>query len=1849
MKDIQRILSVCIAAAMIASAVPPVLAEDVNGNGTAVHSYSVEGNAAEVNGSVYESLQAAIDAANSGDTITLLRDIDITNTINITKNLTIVASDSVDQVVIKRTNSILVQMFDVSGGAILTFGGSGSTLIVDGGAIWGDDGNSGIRATWPIIRVQNGKFYLQENAVLQNNQNTSGDGGAIAATGGGNATIYIYGTIRNNEAKLSGGAIMANCYTNIFETARIENNKAYNNGGGVYNYSGGVANIEGGTFSSNSAANGGAVWCDGKTEIRKGLYTENSATNGSAVYANSSSSGRAVTISGGTFTGNSDSANGDIYVNTSYLYLKGDFTADTIYVPKGKEANISGALTGSFKVDTGDDIYSCPVVLRGSSYNITENDMAAISAQNKVAEAVLDSNTVYLKYPLINISKQPQNVEVFMGNGAELSFTAEKRDGFGEFSYTWYSCDADGSNEIKISETDTPEYVPDTSTPGNKYYFCEIKADNAEITRTNIVRVKVMNPDVAEAPEFIVQPEDTGFSYGDTVTITAQAKLFDNGTLSYKWYKSSDGTQNPETDEVVAGAVTGELVFTPDTEKDTYFYCVATNTIGESVVSTLSRVAKVSCDSNVTIIGAPQTGSTVTAEYKNITAQNLNFKWQISDSAEGVFTDIDGANDSSFTFSSEHEGKYVRAVISSGNALIVSVAKSVKPAGTYNEYSGDYIYLSDLPKSQLVYSKVGYKDLEFDKNTSKDTISLVVGGKKKYFTKGLGAHAEATLIYDVEELTDNYKFTRFTSYLGLDSAQGSNGNGVKFVLSVSDNMEDWTPVKETGTLKGDSEAEYVTIDLSGVKYFKIYIDKLGNESRDHSVIAGAKLSRVDYEEDTADYDWIKTVDAYDSEIEQYEAEHPGSYSQLIENKDYRTLIYKRNFVKNVTYDYLQAFAHTDENKKAAMFWFMNDEEALEMYTQGGYPTGSYMNSVKVLTDLYTRHKDDLSDGEFGTLYKRMMITLSLTHSANVTFWADSTVVSNPVRRYEIYKKLHDNDLLLNSVFENLNVEEMRWVMGDLMDDDEIEWLNYYSRKTSKTAESDYKTSNFTMGPYHYIKYTSGFNYYQDKYYNEANKEQWQSKYFLTQEYANDDRFEINIPYDYNHPKLWTVFAEGAVCGGISKTGTNLLTVFGVPGVVIGQPGHAAYLRYIYSDESVEDSPATWTIWNDISGWTGSEKGERLLCGWGSKSWDSAYQVSYVLLAQAALNDEENYNKALALVRTADTKTDPQEKIDIYEEVLSIQNINLDAWEGMIYAYNSMGKTEDDYIELARRIADAYTYYPLPMWDMLENLIKPHLTSEIKRSELLIYQQTALKKASVAGAGSTLQPGPCQTMANHLLGNKSVDLATFSFDGANANKIILSNEFAGGGNELLYSLNGNSADAWVNAGNVSEVELSPEQIDSITVDNDILVRLQGTSNYYTIDITQANAPSGILVNDNENALINATDKMEWSTDGNNWFKMTNTQRFPGEMTVQLRTAATGTKKRSEATTYNFNTDTSTPDRQYITILDLSIAGCSSAQSGGEAVKAIDGNKNTMWHTVWSGTDTERSISIKTETPRYLSAVEYTPRASGTNGIFTTCEIYTSLNGTQWDLVDTVNWKGNNTKKIYDFETPVYAQYIKLVGKQAVGNFGSAAMIELYEDTTVVDKTISSLEIESLPSKLSYLKGESLDLTGLVVKAVYRDGSSEYIANEELGISPHIFENEGEETVTLSYNGIETSFNVSVAAPSENTGYFSDISFDSGYYWDESSKKGIIRFFAKPLVENITRQGFVYYDSSSDRNGKEVAYDVTETENKGFYIDVFDIPEDFGEVTVKAFVVTGGEKVFSDVISGKVDWNREIEFE
>ncbi len=1760
MNKTNRIIAAAAATAIFMSAIPQMTFGAGVYTNTAFEGnvHTVDGYEAVIDDIKYETLASAIEQASSGSTILLLGDCSIFEQIDISKDITIAGADDTLPYRITRDN-YTGTMFNVTSGATLTFGNNGAEVVIDGG------GEEGIYAEGAAMKVTDGRLYINSDVTVRNNKNISADeGGAIHTSAKGNSRIYINGTLYNNSTAGNGGAVKSNGYLYIYDTADISGNTSAGDGGALYNHGGGVMTISGGSFSDNmSGANGGAVWADGNTTISGGTFTGNSAVKGAALYDNATSSARSIYISGGIFENNSTLNGGDIHITSPYIFFKGAVRADDVFVSSGRRINLNGALTGMLTV-SAEAIPTEPfVIASGSNYTVTQTDADRIKASNTAEyETALLSNDVYLRYYPVRITKQPTDVKGDIGSELVLSVSAQGPYSGAMLTYQWYRVE-DGEDMI-VKDAISSTLTVDTSVKGSFGYYCIVSADKATKAVSDTAAVIVIDPNTAEIPQITVHPEDTQYSFGGTLTLTAKATVNDErGSITYKWYKASSKTADTENDILIEENNTGVFTVKPSGQATEYYYAVVTNTIKRSDGSTDIRsittdVAEASCTVSLFMSGAPQAGSPLLADIEGAAKEvNVVYEWQWADTLDGTYTKIPDQASDTYVPDTAMIGKYIRvvtALTSDDNSIqLISGARQIKEAGTYTEFDGDLLYLSDIPPSMLVKESVGWSTLKYDTNVNGGTIRLIADGKEKSFIKGFGAHADAELIFDVSELAENYGFTRFTAYMGIDAAQNANGDGVRFSVSTTADEDHssavWTDdIPMTGVYKRNSEAFYADIDITGKKYLKIVIDKNANNDHDHSVLGAARLAKPSYKDDVGDYEWIKTPEEYDAQMENYENENPGmTETELLENDEYKMMLYKRDLVGNIGYEMLQNIAHTSKSHKDALNWFMNDFEAMKMYSNGGRPSGSYVNSMNVLAKLYNEYKDDLSAQGYCTsntqrklsdLYKQMMITISLTHSAGIAFWDDEEAQSDPVKRYDIYKKLHKNGLLVNTVYEYIPVEDMRWVLGDNIDDEQIAWLNFYDRVKGNVPN---KTSNnASSGPYYYIEYTMGYDHWKEEYHSEQNRAFWTEKYMLTNEqaerqapeiYAMFDGIDLSVPY--GRAKIWTVMQDGAVCGGISKTGTNLLTSYGIPAAVFGQPGHAAYLRYHYNQDDVPSSGGQWDIWNDISGWVESEKGERLPCGWGNKSWRSRYQASYVLLAQAALNQGEAYNTAAELAKLAELKKTPEEKIDVYEQALAVQNINLDAWEGLIAAHVSKKSSEEEFIILAERVSNALTYYPLAMYDVLEKLIKPNISSEIGLSEFMIYEKNALNRAKTATIGDTLQPDACITMANSLLGNEDNTMATFSFDGSNAGKIILADRF-GGGNELLYSLNGE--DDWRSAGVTKSYTLTPEELASIDPDKDILVRLQGTNVYYTIDITKGDAPDSLYANDNENRVFGSSANLEWSQNKEDWKEYTKDTRFDGDVTVYIRSAASGTIMASDPAEYSFTADTADEKRKYINISDITVVDCSSEQvnQGGSSQHVNDGTPDTIWHTAWDGSDDQRYVTLKLNERKYISAVRYTPRQIGYNGIFTNCEIYTSMDNETWHLAAAVSMKVDSKAKDVELFQPTYTQYIRIVGKTAYGGFGSAAMIELFEDTTCSTGEIVGAEMISPPKRTEYAVGDIIDLSGLAIKVKYADSSASIADNSIFASSINVFDETGTKTVRLSYSeDIYIEFDVNVS--------------------------------------------------------------------------------------------------------------------
>ncbi len=968
---------------------------------------------------------------------------------------------------------------------------------------------------------------------------------------------------------------------------------------------------------------------------------------------------------------------------------------------------------------------------------------------------------------------------------------------------------------------------------------------------------------------------------------------------------------------------------------------------------------------------------------------------------------------------------------------------------TGNVETGDVLFLSDIPYRN---AQIGWGTIGLDKTNSNGALSLRLDGAVVTVKKGIWAHATSTVEYDIS----NYKnYDYFTTYYGLNTTAGNNGNGAKFYIYTSVDGTNWTLRTEENpvALKGTNNAVYAKIDIRDANFIKLYVNDNGSNGSDHAVWGDAKLVKEGYSDNV-----MMTVEEFDKIIK-------DNYRSGRVPDDLTLVLLQRNFIKNVGQYQLRSFLESDQKNKETLDWFLNNEEALRLWTIGGAPYGTYERSLQVLSDLYHAYKSDLeiddvtpNGTKYKDLYLKMMLSLSLSHSTNVGLWVDPRQQSNALTRYEIYKKMHKENMLGSSVmFENYTIEEMRAVMFTNIDDEEIIWLRDYSTKYSNLAER--------FNPYKYITYTFNYGYYKPQYYTQANYAMWNKKYNLE---------NYGITYKSGVPKLWIVFEEGAVCGGLSKTAANLYGVWGYPARVVGQPRHAAYI-YMYNAGGGNNA---WQLSNSVvaNGWAYTTGGA-LMNGWGSRYATNNSKMqnsSYLFLAQEAQNEYEKYEQAELILLLEDVYKDDRKMLEkIYRAALDEEIINLDAWIGLINLYiTDDSKSDEDLIELARKVAEVYTYHPLPMYDMTRR-IGSKIKSAEYQSSLMMLQNKTLKKAANATNANTIYYREVPTIANVLLGIVDTSIANFSFNGADAGKIVLSKALQSSQVTWKYSIDGGND--WKTSYE-SFAQLTEDEIKSINTTNDIKIFIVGLpqtdDNIYTIDITKNAAPTTISINDLEDRMFGVNASMEWTLDtSGEWTSFASSNPlFTGDKRVYVRTVASGSKMASDPINFTFTNNSSEPTKKYIpySLLSVPIVSASQPNEGNKA-NIVDGNPNTYWRSYrnkgMGAAYVPAYVIIELEDPRFVNALEYThdrfaiTKFSNGNvpyGFAHNVEISVSMDGTNWTKVATKNFANNNNNpQQVVFDEALQAKYVKFDAKtiyQAITNSLAIGEITLFEDTT-----------------------------------------------------------------------------------------------------------------------------------------------------------------------------------------------------
>lgn len=117
--------------------------------------------------------------------------------------------------------------------------------------------------------------------------------------------------------------------------------------------------------------------------------------------------------------------------------------------------------------------------------------------------------------------------------------------------------------------------------------------------------------------------------------------------------------------------------------------------------------------------------------------------------------------------------------------------------------------------------------------------------------------------------------------------------------------------------------------------------------------------------------------------------------------------------------------------------------------------------------------------------------------------------------------------------------------------------------------------------------------------------------------------------------------------------------------------------------------------------------------------------------------------------------------------------------------------------------------------------------------------------------------------------------------------------------------------------------------------------------------------------------------------------------------------------------------------------------------GLASFAIDGNKDTIWHTKYGSgfTQLPHDITINLGKEYTINKYSYLPRSGSSNGNITKYEIQVSTDGQSFKTVASGNWDNNSNEKVVQFDN-VQATHVRLVALEGIAGFATAAELNVY---------------------------------------------------------------------------------------------------------------------------------------------------------------------------------------------------------
>ena len=286
-------------------------------------------------------------------------------------------------------------------------------------------------------------------------------------------------------------------------------------------------------------------------------------------------------------------------------------TIDSNNILDGTEHGLGGAKTVKVEGAT-DSTLDLNIDWVGSRYYFVKQVNHVLEFRGNINSVTARVGNRKTSLKPAEIIQQPEDIDIIAGVAdAKLNVQAIAS---GDIDYQWYqNTEPSVEGAILLPGVDKSEFVPYQEHAGTYYYYAMVIVSlpisgTDEVLRSETISrfAKVDVQNIANDISILVQPEaEKTVELNRTTTLGVSVDLNNiNGAVGYQWFKASKVNSDGQAidGEIINGETNQSLVVDTSVPNSTsYYYVIASNTVGNDIKYVRSDTSKISVSTDVAL------------------------------------------------------------------------------------------------------------------------------------------------------------------------------------------------------------------------------------------------------------------------------------------------------------------------------------------------------------------------------------------------------------------------------------------------------------------------------------------------------------------------------------------------------------------------------------------------------------------------------------------------------------------------------------------------------------------------------------------------------------------------------------------------------------------------------------------------------------------------------------------------------------------------------------------------------------------------------------------------------------------------------------------------------------------------------------------------------------------------------------------------------------------------------------------------------------------------------------------------------------------------------------------------